>query len=107
MTAGLIKTPTERKASQPSNGWAAKEAKFANVVKVLKMPVGQRWKFAKDFTPEEHDFARKWAKREMALDNLIDYNCCSSGCPGGGDEEGDDSGSFEENSLGDSDDGSI
>lgn len=108
LTAGLIPTPSEKKpAASSGGGWAAKEAKFPRVMEMFALPKndGRRWEIAKDFTEEEREFARKYAKRQMALENMIDYNCACGGY--GGEDEDDDSRTFDHNSLGDSDDGSI
>lgn len=111
MTAGLIAPPVEKKSSAApaGGGWAAKEAKFPRVMEMFALDETdrRRWEISKTFTPAERDFARKYAKHQMTLDNMIDYNCASGMYGGGCDDEEDDGKNFDHNSLGDSDDGSI
>lgn len=110
LTAGLIPTPSEKKpAASSGGGWAAKEAKFPRVMEMFALSPtdSRRWEISKTFMPEEREFARKYAKRQMALDNMIDYNCAGGMYGGGCEDEEDDGKTFDHNSLGDSDDGSI
>lgn len=80
-------------------------ADYPRVEAMFKLPVKDRWEFARDFTPEEREMARRLSRKELIEDkvliNLSSWN---------GELEVDDTESDNEESfdiLGESDDGSI
>jgi uncharacterized Zn finger protein (UPF0148 family) len=118
MTAGLIKPQKAKSPKPPSKdamraGSQSMETRFSRVMAMFAAPIDARWKFARDFTPEEQEFSRKIAKRMIAEERRIDYDAAygvwGSGFDGDDDGDGQKTGKavFEEDILGDSDDGSI
>lgn len=73
---------------------------------MFSLPMSQRWELAKTFTPEEQEFAKKWARKDQAIENMVDYLQGGVYSSFDDDEDG-DSKNFDCNSLGDSDDGTI
>ena len=83
------------------------DEKFAKVRAMFQLPVSERYEIAKDFTKEEADYARRIARRMMAEDDRISREISWTG-------DFDDEASAEEpgetfwdNSISESDDGSI
>ena len=77
--------------------------KYPRVAMMFALPPERRWEIAKDFTPEEREYGKRAAKRQMMEERKIDMAI---------EWEGDEpSGRAAEcllgGSLGDSDDGSI
>ena len=71
-------------------------------------PVEERWKMAREFTAEEEEFSRKMQRRMLAEDRRMEYDAtpcyCSSSFP---DDEEEKQSPFDDDPLGDSDDGTI
>ena len=52
--------------------------KFPRVMEMFSQPLNKRWAIAKHFTPQEQDFARRMAKRQLMeerkMDSFIDWD---------------------------------
>ena len=76
------------------------DEKFAKVRRMFDLPPAERWKIAKDFTEEEHAYAKRLERRRLMEEDRIfregDWNADS-------DEEAE----TDEGTLGESDDGSV
>lgn len=79
--------------------------KYPRVAEMFRLPVGERWAVAKDFTAEEAAYARRLAKRALSEEKRMDEICSWDGC---GDETPIERYSgISGGSLGESDDGSV
>lgn len=117
LTAGLIKTPKPRKASPassgtPKAGGRSMEEKFPRVMAMLAAPISKRWAMASKFTPEEEEFSRKMQRKMLAEERRIDFEANYCGRRGAMTEDDEaeqpqEKVIFEEDPLGDSDDGSV
>ena len=90
---------------RPSTFGKMDKANYPRVEAMFKLPVKDRWAFARDFTPEEREIARRMSRKELieekVLTRLSSWN---------GEFEVEDSESeLDEtcDNLGESDDGSI
>lgn len=76
---------------------------FPRVDELMKIPIGERWQVAKDFTDEEKTYAKKLAVKFLREERLVDcisqWNC--------GEEEEEKFTIENADRVGDSDDGSI
>ena len=79
------------------------DERFARVRLMFEKPVSERWAIAKDFTEEEHAYARRLAKRQM----MEEVRFMREWTWDNYSEEGNDSGEGGESNIGESDDGSI
>ena len=95
-TKRLAKKPDPMKRTRPS-----KRVDFPRVRQMMELPISERWEIAKDFTPEEQDFVRRLAKRELIeekqIECITDWDC-------GEESQKIDSGMDQ---IGESDDGSV
>lgn len=72
---------------------------------MFEKPAAERWAIAKDFTEEEHAYAKRLAKRQMMEEVRFMREWTWDGFADEADEA--DSGGGGEGMLGESDDGSI
>lgn len=103
--AGTTARRSEGTAAGMARSRAREEEKFRRVIEMFQLPIGERWAVAKTFTPEEQAYSLKIQKRMLAEMKRADYECSWS--QGGGDDDEWMRRPSEDESLGDSDDGSI
>ena len=81
------------------------DERFARVRQMFEKPAAERWAIAKDFTEEEHAYAKRLAKRQMMEEVRFMREWTWDGFADEADDA--DSGGGGEGMLGESDDGSI
>lgn len=81
--------------------------KYPRVMEMFRLPQGERWRLAKEFTPEEKAYAKRLAKRDLAEERRIDQICSWDGAADEGEVRLERFAGISEGSLGESDDGSI
>ena len=91
--------PKKARVSKPNNTDG-----YQRVKEMLSLPVGERWKIAKDFTEEERAYARRLAKKSLMDDRIVTK--MSDWSDDDGDEENEVVTEMFDR-LGDSDDGSV
>lgn len=103
--AGTTARRSEGTAAGMARSRAKEEERFRRVVEMFRLPIDRRWAVAQTFTPEEQAYSLKIQKRMLSEMKRADFECSWSG----GDSDDDEWARLprEDESLGDSDDGSI
>lgn len=108
--AGRRRTPAAVHTDEPKAKPRPEEAAFPRVMAMFAAPIEERWKMARDFTEAEAEFSRKMQRRMLAEEKRLDYDAtpcyCTSACTDD-DEESQGKSPFEDDPLGDSDDGTV